>query len=72
MKKSKSSSCKNLEASDVGEMSVVLKLLLRKERPMHVPPSKEKEGKGSLTYDVQYIVTDLTTCTQSTMCIIIC
>lgn len=38
----------------------VLKLLLRKERSMYVPSSKEKEGKGSLTYDVQYIVTDLT------------
>lgn len=38
----------------------------------YVPSSKEKEGKGSLTYDVQYIVTDLTKCTQSTMCLIIC
>lgn len=46
----------------------ILELLLRKERSMYVPLSKEKEGKGSLTYDVQYIDTDLTKCTQSPQC----
>lgn len=29
--------------------------------------SKEKEGKGSLTYDVLYIDTDLTKCTVTSM-----
>lgn len=43
----------------------VLKLLLRKERSMYIPLRKEKEGKGSLTYDVSYIDTDLTEYKQS-------
>lgn len=43
----------------------VLELLLRKERSMHVPlREKKKGGKGSLTYDVKYIDTDLTECTK--------
>lgn len=69
LKKSKSSSCKKLKASDVGEMCVCLEAATQ-ERTVYVcvPSSKEKEGKGSLTYDVQYIVTDLTKCTQSPQC----
>lgn len=41
----------------------VLELLLRKERSITFEGEK-KGGKGSLTYDVKYIDTDLTECTK--------
>lgn len=54
-----------MEASNVGEMSMCLGAATQ-ERTVYACTfeGEKKGGKGSLTYDVKYIDTDLTECTK--------